>query len=70
MLQRAVLTADALHYHAPTWTHLPRRKAFPTQLRIAASLESATYYPHLDDPGYMCHFDAEFTYRHCSQAVS
>jgi hypothetical protein len=62
-------TADALHYHVPAWLGKPRRKAFPMQLRLAMSLESSAYYEELDDPSYMCHFDAEMTYRHCAQVI-
>lgn len=61
--------ADALYYHVPAFTGQPRAKAFPNQLRVAMSLESSTYYSDLDDPRFMCQFDAEMTYRHCSQII-
>eukprot|EP00878_Enallax_costatus_P031535 GHUV01034488.1.p1 GENE.GHUV01034488.1~~GHUV01034488.1.p1 ORF type:complete len:620 (+),score=105.70 GHUV01034488.1:566-2425(+) len=63
-------SADALYYHIPSFSGVPRAKAFPNQLRIAMSLESAVYYTNLDNPGFMCGFDAEMTYRHCSQVVN
>lgn len=69
VLQPLVQTADALHYHVPHWLGKPRRKAFANQLRLAMSLESSAYYEELDDPSYMCHFDAEMTYRHCAQVT-
>lgn len=61
--------ADALYYHVPSFMGQPQPKAFPTQLRLAMSLESSAYYEDLDDPGYMCRFDMEMSYRHCSQVV-
>jgi hypothetical protein len=42
-------------------------KRHPNQLRLAMSLESASYYQALDSPEFMCHFDAEMTYRQCAQ---
>jgi hypothetical protein len=53
----------------PSFAGKPRPKAFPHQLRLAMSLESAAYYPSLDNPGYMCHFDAEMSYRTCAQVT-
>lgn len=38
-------------------------RARPDQVTIAASMESAAYYPALDDAAYMAHFDVEATYR-------
>lgn len=61
--------ADALYYHVPSFISRPRRKAFPTQLRLAMSLESSAYYDDLDRPDYMCHFDMEMSYRHCAQVI-
>lgn len=40
---------------------MPRPKAYPTQLRLAMSLESATYYSILNNAEAMCHFDAEMS---------
>jgi hypothetical protein len=68
-LQDELNKADALFYHVPTFAGQPRAKAFPTQLRVALSLESSAYYPNLDNPKYMCHFDAEMTYRTCGQVT-
>lgn len=65
----AMNKADVLYYHVPSFSGQPRAKAFPSQLRLAMSLESAAYYQRLDDPSFMCHFDAEMSYRHCSQVV-
>jgi hypothetical protein len=62
-------TADALYYHMPSFSGRPRPKAFPNQLRVAMSLESSAYYPQLDNPAAMCHFDAEMTYRRCAQVT-
>ncbi len=69
LLQEFLNTADALYYHVPSFAGKPRKKAFPEQLRVAMSLESAAYYPNLDSPSYMCHFDAEMTYRTCAQVT-
>lgn len=68
-LQAYLNKADALYYHVPSFAGKPRPKAFSDQLRIAMSLESAAYYPALDSPGFMCHFDAEMSYRTCAQVV-
>jgi len=61
--------ADALCYHVPTFSGTPRAKAFPQQLRVAMSLESGAYYPQFDEPGFMCQFDAEMSYRTCAQVT-
>eukprot|EP00879_Flechtneria_rotunda_P008736 GHRR01009150.1.p1 GENE.GHRR01009150.1~~GHRR01009150.1.p1 ORF type:complete len:719 (+),score=143.14 GHRR01009150.1:255-2411(+) len=63
-------TADCLYYHVPSFHGKPRAKAFQHQLRIAMSLESAAYYRHLDDPQFMCMFDAEMSYRTCGQVTN
>jgi hypothetical protein len=68
-MQEYLNTADALYYHVPSFAGKPRAKAFPNQLRLAMSLESAAYYPNLDKPSYMCQFDAEMTYRTCAQVT-
>lgn len=63
-------TADVLYYHAPSFSSRPRPKAFPEQLRLVTSLESAAYYPNMDDQQYMCQFDAEISYRRCAQVTN
>lgn len=69
-LQENLDTADVLYYHAPSFSGEPRPKAFPNQLRLVMSLESAAYYAVLDDPKFMCQFDAEMTYRTCAQVTN
>jgi hypothetical protein len=68
-LQEFLKKADALYYHVPSFGGKPRAKAFPHQLRIAMSHESAAYYANLDNPNFMCQFDAEMTYRTCAQVT-
>lgn len=55
--------ADALWYHAPSACGGAPDRAFPGQLAITMSMESAANYRCLDDPGYMKGFDIEMTYR-------
>uniref|UniRef100_A0A383W9Z5 Fucosyltransferase n=1 Tax=Tetradesmus obliquus TaxID=3088 RepID=A0A383W9Z5_TETOB len=62
--------ADALYYHVPSFSGMPMKKRHPNQLRLAMSLESASYYQALDSPEFMCHFDAEMTYRQCAQVTN
>jgi hypothetical protein len=62
--------ADALYYHVPSFSGAPIEKRHPNQLRLAMSLESASYYHLLDSPQFMCRFDAEMTYRQCAQVGS
>jgi hypothetical protein len=69
LLQEFLNKADALYYHIPSFAGKPRAKAFPNQLRLAMSLESSAYYSNLDSPSFMCHFDAEMTYRTCGQVT-
>jgi hypothetical protein len=59
--------ADALYYHVPSFNGAPMAKRHPNQLRLAMSLESASYYSLLDSAQFMCQFDAEMTYRQCAQ---
>jgi hypothetical protein len=59
--------ADALYYHVPSFSGAPIAKRHPNQLRLAMSLESASYYHLLDSSHFMCQFDAEMTYRQCAQ---
>jgi hypothetical protein len=68
-LQESLNKADALYYHLPTFSGLPRAKAFPNQLRVALSLEASSITPHVADPTYMCHFDAEWSFRTCAQVT-
>ena len=61
-------TADALWYHLPTSPASGpyrggSRRARPDQVTIAATMESAVYYPGLVDPSYMARFDVEASYR-------
>lgn len=65
-----VATADALYYHIPSHGGDVPPRSQPKQLRLAVDLEPAAYYRHMNDPNYMCQFDAEFTYRLCSQVVN
>ncbi|KAF6258523.1 hypothetical protein COO60DRAFT_1691955 [Scenedesmus sp. NREL 46B-D3] len=65
-----IAKADALYYHVPSFSGPPIAKRHPNQLRLAMSLESASYYAALDDPQYMCQFDAEMTYRQCAQVTN
>lgn len=65
-----IKTADALYYHIPSHSGQVAPKQHPNQLRLAVDLEPAPYYPAMDDPKYMCQYDAEFTYRLCSQVVN
>jgi hypothetical protein len=66
-LQERLNEADALYYHVPSFQGQPIAKRHPNQLRLAMSLESASYYQALDSPEFMCQFDAEMSYRHCAQ---
>lgn len=65
-----IRAADCLYYHIPAFASSPHAKAFPNQLRLAMSLESATYYKALADPHVMCQYDAEMSYRHCAQVIN
>lgn len=71
-LQDAVDAADALYYHLPTLPPVtqPDAKARPNQLRVAMSLEPGDLVPRLNDPAFMCRFDAEMSYRSCAQVVN
>jgi len=55
--------ADALWYHAPSACDRRPERAFPEQLAVVMSMESAGYYVCLKDPGYLAAFDIEMTYR-------
>lgn len=68
LLQEHLDKADLLYYHIPTFqSGTPRAKAFPNQLRLAVNLESAAYFPAMDNATHMCQYDAEMSYRTCSQ---
>lgn len=60
-------------YHLPTTSHTgPYNGSFrfrPDQVTIAATMESAAYYPTLNDPAYMSRFDIEASYRMSADVV-
>lgn len=64
--------ADCQYYHLPSYTRnqgKPLPKKHPNQVRLAVSLEcpASGYHRHLDDQKQMCQFDAQMSYRTCSQ---
>ncbi|GBF98947.1 hypothetical protein Rsub_12593 [Raphidocelis subcapitata] len=59
--------AHATVWHAPSGCWVGRRPAGSSHLRIVAATESSVWYNCLDHPGFMSQFDAEMTYRMCSQ---
>ena len=79
-----VKQAQALWYHLPTtgllgpYSHLPAEEndgnPFTTrrateQVAVAATMESAAYYPNILDPDFMKHFAVESSYRQRSGAM-
>jgi len=56
--------ADAVVFPTPVLSDwLPRRRAFPDQLWVQWSQESAVHYPQLLDDEFNCRFDLRMTYR-------
>jgi len=55
--------ADAIWHHAPTSCYAFPERAFPTQLAVVMSMESAANAVCLLDKAYMASFDIEMTYR-------
>ena len=62
-LAQAHLSRPLCRYHAPSSCGKYPERAFPTQLAVVMSMESAANAPCLAEPTYMRSFDIEMTYR-------
>ncbi|GAX81288.1 hypothetical protein CEUSTIGMA_g8720.t1 [Chlamydomonas eustigma] len=62
-------TADALWFHIPHTRRLPNRTQ-PNQLLIGMSMESAAYYPRLDNESFLRRLDIICSYKFTSDVVT